>query len=238
MEEGYLKNELFPLYGELLENVPAPKEQTQCVFCMQWGEDFPKQKGKGVLFVGRAVNGWTERGSLDSLFYSEIESERAFAKNDQMSWVENQWQDSSIYNTAGSAFWRIIKKSCVTYYSPWYSKIAWTNLCKLSPLTGNPSNAFFNRQFDSSSKIFEKEIEILSPGLVVLVTGMNWADCYLSYLNGNEFPIAIKEDTFEEKNKVILYQIKGVIFALFERPEGKREDGFINKLKELIEQYG
>jgi len=237
MEEGFIKSELFPLYEELFMKVPAPKEQTQCVFCMQWGEDFPKQKRKGVLFVGRAVNGWTERGSLDSLFNSEIESERAFAKKNQLSWVENQWQDSSIYNTAGSAFWRIIKKSCVPYYSPWYSKIAWTNLCKLSPVIGNPSDFLFKKQLPIASRILIKEIEILSPSLVVLITGMNYADEFLSYINDEEFPELFTEEFFGSREKVNVYHIKDTYYALFDRPECRPEIPFINKLKELIEKY-
>ncbi|WP_298794755.1 hypothetical protein [uncultured Succinatimonas sp.] len=65
------KQGLKPLYIDLLNQSECVLDKNQySVFCLQWGKEFPEEKHKGILFVGRSVNGWrnNEIGEVDLLF--------------------------------------------------------------------------------------------------------------------------------------------------------------------------
>ena len=153
-----LRKELKPLYENLLKNVAEFDEKA--TFCMQWGENFPLEKHSGVMFVGRATNGWvTDCENVDVLF---SDSEDAiFNRHDQMKWVENLSGNTKGYNTRKSAFWRVIKKITKELYpEPWYSHVAWSNVCKVAPWKGgNPNDSLYYAQLGDCKKIFAKEIE-------------------------------------------------------------------------------
>lgn len=66
-----LRNELKPLYENLLKNM-AEFDYDKATFCLQWGENFPLEKHCGVMFVGRATNGWvTDCEDVDVLFVTQ-----------------------------------------------------------------------------------------------------------------------------------------------------------------------
>lgn len=101
-----LKASLKPLYAELLPKITTKKDI--CPFCLQWGSNFPKEKNSGILFVGKATNGWiTTSRDPDTLFGDTCD--RIFARHDQMKWVHNH-EGNEHYNTRNSAYWRVIKK--------------------------------------------------------------------------------------------------------------------------------
>lgn len=102
-----LRKKIVPIYEELLEN---KFDEKVCVFAAQWGENFPSNKNEGLLFVGKAVNGWKGNDSVDNLF-DEKNSEGIFDRDDQMEWVHDCWGNKEGYNTKKSPFWRVIKKS-------------------------------------------------------------------------------------------------------------------------------
>lgn len=228
--EEKLKDALKPLYRKMFEENTF---EDICAFCVQWGKEFPMAENTGILFVGKAVNSWkTDETDVDILFGDSEES--IFARKDQMKWVKDS-EGSEEYNTKKSAFWRVIKQVSLNYFpEEWYSKVAWSNLCKLAPFYkgGNPSNGLYYEQLDSCLNILQKEIEILSPQVVVMLTS-GWEKDFLLFLNGNNQPKS--EQTIEwygyETN---LYNIKGVKYIVSQHPQGKGEDKHIEAIIKLI----
>jgi hypothetical protein len=229
--EKKLRTELKPLYQNLLNDNTF---ENICSFCVQWGENFSLDKHTGILFVGKAVNGWVNAETdIDVLFGNS--NERIIARNDQMKWVHDLEGSNEDYNTKKSAFWRVIKKISNNYFpSKWYSHVAWSNLCKIAPFKGgNPSDRLYDEQLDSCLKILQKEIEILSPRVVVMFTS-GWEKDFLFYLNDNNKPTS--EKTVEWNGyETNLYKIKGFNYIASPHPQGKPEDKHVNVIIDLIE---
>ncbi len=227
-----LKDDLKSLYGDMLKNNTF---ENVCTFCLQWGDNFPKDKNTGILFVGKAVNGWiTDETDIEVLFGDS--DQRIFARGDQMKWVHDL-EGGEKYNTKKSAFWRVIKKiSQIQYPQDWYSHIAWSNLCKLAPFEGgNPNNALYYEQLEYCQKIIQKEIEVLSPKVVVLFTS-GWEKDFLLYLNDNnptKSEIQIDWNGYVTK----LYKIKNTTFIATPHPQGKDEMKHVEIITKLINEH-
>ena len=222
-----LKEALMPLYKELLD-VAQP---TDCAFCVQWGKNFPVTQNEGILFVGKAVNGWKEIDDIDTLFGDG--KGRIFDISDQMQWVEDM-EGSEKYNTKRSAFWRLIKKISQTFYpNNWSSHIAWSNLCKIAPIKGgNPNESSYQAQLAFCQKILEKEIEILSPKYVVMLTS-GWKKDFLWFLNGGKTK-SIRKETWGNGHETKVYKIKDVTFITSAHPQGKNEQTHVEKIIEFL----
>ncbi|PSM51440.1 hypothetical protein CBLAS_1390 [Campylobacter blaseri] len=65
-----IKKEIYPLYAEMLSELRHILEKINTrVFCFQRGKDYPCNKDDGILFVGKATNGWTSNSiNVDELF--------------------------------------------------------------------------------------------------------------------------------------------------------------------------
>jgi hypothetical protein len=211
-----------PVYEELLRNNSFGNI---CTFCVQWGENFPENfpEKDGMLFVGKAVNGWMTNNTHVNVLFGKT-NEGVFARDDQMEWVKNlEGKNEAGYNTKKSAFWRVAKNISARFYpDEWQSNVAWSNLYKLAPYTGgNPDAGLRNEQNSVCQRIFEKEIEILSPKYVILFTS-GWENDFLKYLNGNKTPQSLQTiawDGYETK----LFQIKDTYFVASQHPQGKNE---------------
>lgn len=232
-----LENGLKPLYEELLSgsDVKFDKEN-ETSFVLQWGDKFPVEKNEGILFVGKAVNGWAKKE--DQSF------EKLFARGDQMKWVDDLWNRKEEYATGKSAFWRVIKGISSKYNetNPWYSHVAWSNLYKISPNKsqggGNPDKNAKDKQLNLCRKIFKTEIEILSPKYVILLTsGWESKTGFLYYLNGNQHTKHIEEKTWGKDYKIKVYDINNTIFITTVHPQGKNEKEHIKKIVELLRKY-
>ena len=228
-----LKDNLLPLYEELLKNNSF---EDVCTFCLQWGENFPEKEKTGILFVGKAVNGWISDETDINVLFGET-SDRIFARIDQMEWVSNLEGDEQ-YNTNKSAFWRVIKRVSQHYYpnKEWYSNVAWSNLCKISPFNGgNPNDKLYYEQLKSCQKILAKEIEILSPKYVIMLSS-GWEKDFMYYLNDNNHTKSVAKinwDGYETK----LYKIKDTIFITSQHPQGKNETNHVEALTNLMKEY-
>ena len=65
--ENTLRTTLLPLYKNMLENNTTEKDIY--TFCMQWGNQFPQKEKNGILFVGKATNGWiSDSRNIEDLF--------------------------------------------------------------------------------------------------------------------------------------------------------------------------
>ena len=76
MNVQLLYDELKPLYEQLLEDVsyencPSRPDEI-CTFCAQWGDKY--EANDGVIFYGRAVNGWGTNENINSLFPQDFQN--------------------------------------------------------------------------------------------------------------------------------------------------------------------
>ena len=94
-----LKRRLYPLYESLIQSVKG-FSYSKAFFCMQWGRNFPETEHAGILFVGRATNGWiTDEEDIDVLFGNT--ADRIFNRDDQMQWVENSEEIARVTTHVG-----------------------------------------------------------------------------------------------------------------------------------------
>lgn len=230
-----IKEKIFSDYEKLLK-VEDSSLNNICTFSLQWGENYPFDEKSGLLFVGKAVNGWiTNETDVEKLF-DMSNPKRIFARDDQMEWVNNLSGNTKGYNTRKSAFWRLIKKITETYYpEKWYSNIAWTNLYKIAPWKGgNPNGKLQKFQRKSCFNILKKEIEILTPKYVIFLTS-GWEKPFINQLNGgNEMNIIDKKNW--EKYQTTLGEIDGIKYICSPHPQGKNEWKHRNATVELINE--
>ena len=230
------KDELKPLYANLMNSI-KDFEYSKASFCLQWGKNFPSEEHCGIMFVGRATNGWiSDSEDVDILFGNSEEA--IFNRHDQMQWVENLWGNENGYNTNNSAFWRVIK-AVASHFNPepWYSHIAWSNVCKVAPWDGgNPNDTLYYAQLKDCKKIFETEIKLLSPKVVVMLTGESWSKDFLRYLNSEHETKSICKDSWDGYECKV-YQINGTTFIRTEHPQGKKENIHIQCLINLIKKF-
>lgn len=147
-----------------------------------------------MMVVGRAVNDWGNaidpRQLADpaiSEHYAECVFSSVTSVGCPMSWVIERWQSSSGYNTRKSAFWRVIRK-CVGEFGiadingeEWPSFLVWSNLYKIAPAGGgNPGNGLCTAQLDGCLSMFRDEINTFRPKRILLLTGLDWAEPFLS----------------------------------------------------------
>lgn len=230
-----LRTELKPLYENLVKDVANEQPKEKAFFCMQWGKNFPCEPNKGVLFVGRATNGWKDHDyNADSFFGTGFG--QLFDLNDQMQWVEDSEGSGNAYNTNSSAFWRVVKSVSQKYYpNNWSSYVAWTNVCKVAPWEGgNPSRSLYKAEIKDCKNIFKKEVEFLSPKVIVFLTSYNWAKDILTYLNNDVAPTEIESIAWGDKYCCNIYNIKGVNYIVTEHPQGKPEEEHIEALISAI----
>lgn len=231
--EEQLRETLKPLYKEMLEQIP-PEAKNLSPFCVQWGKDFPTAPNTGILFIGKATNGWiTKERNVDILFNGN-DTERIFARPDQMKWVKDYEHKKVGYNTCKSAFWRTIKKISSSVYEPlnWNSRIAWSNLYKVAPFKqGNPTGKLRKLQLPYCRKILEAEIGLLQPRFIILFTS-HWDKDFLYSLNQEH-----TKSLESAEHGIKIYQIDGRYFISAPHPQGKPEKEIAKTIISLIQKY-
>ncbi len=194
---------------------------------------FPTRAGSrfdsGILIIGRCTNGWENY---------KISNEEEFTNA-----AENQVNSQVICYFNNSAFWRVSKKIWEHYKSDnttFEESIAWGNLYKIAPnAAGNPNYTVMKAQFESCKKLLKKEIDLLNPKCVLIITG--W-EGWIRFRYRKE--IFSFEDLFDLKNTIPsnivnhcgYFKDVPVVFA--NRPEFKKEsvwtDEVISALDSLI----
>lgn len=234
-----LREEIFPLYTEMLSKVKEKKYTDVCAFCAQWGSQIetiaPKNR---MLFVGKAVNSWHNKSlSLEELFGNG--NNAIFARNDQMLWVK-QKEGNGDYNTNKSAFWRLIKGITQTYHpQEWHEKVAWSNLFKIAPFNngGNPAMKLRDVQRKYCWNILEKEIEVIDVNFVIMLTS-GWEGTFLTQYSDGVHPepvYSLKWGKYTSKLYRINIADKTRFFIATQHPQGKSEIDHIHILRQLIE---
>ncbi len=148
-----------------------------------------------LMVVGRAVNGWL-RGILPAHlaapeaaanYAREVFQSVTAEKGCPMQWVTECWGDEAgDYNTARSAFWRVIRQTVDALEianaedAEWPSHLVWSNLYKVAPAVGgNPSSALAATQFQNCLALLNLELETYAPRRVLFLTGWGWAEEFL-----------------------------------------------------------
>ncbi len=233
--EPQLRQALFPLYKELMEAVEPFQDDPRglCPFAVQWGPRFPKEERSGILFVGRATNGWVSFSNDPDVLFGDTD-EAIFNLGDQMLWVHNLEGNRNGYNTRRSAFWRVIRGISSSFYpNPELSYVSWSNVTKVAPDGANPSDVLYYAQLEVCQRILAEEIRILSPRFVVFLTGYNWAIDFLRFLNGGNAPTHILKEPWGDY-EACTFRIRETTCILSEHPMGKPEKAHIEAINKLI----
>lgn len=225
---------LMPLYAHMIQVVlDSGFGYDTAKFCMQWGKDFPQGENEGLLFYGRANNGWiSSSNDVEELFAGGGE-DCIFARDNQMEWMAEDVVDD--YRPSSSAFIRTIKNVASEYYDNWTSHVAWSNLYKVVPWEGgNPSDALCYAQLEDCKKIMQKELAFTSPRAVVMLTGYYWAKDFLEYMNDGLEPDCIGYEKWGGY-EAWAYRLEGRLLIVSEHPQGKPEAAHAEAIVKLIE---
>lgn len=230
---------LKPLYQVLLDEIGEAKGEAYIKFCIQWGALFPQEENTGIVFYGRANNGWMCFDTTAEDIFDPNNSNRAFDRDDQMIWVEDCAGTVKGYNTNSSAFWRVVRKVTREFYPEnELQHIAWSNLCKVAPDGTNPSDSLYWSQLHAAGEIMKTEVEYFSPKHVVLLTGEGWAMPFLKQIFGTDEPMVIDIATFgaAKSYEIRVYRNRSVFYYVSEHPQGKNESTHIETLINLIKE--
>lgn len=245
------KQELVTLYQDLIDSVKDYKNQSLRYYAAQWGECFPSRDNDGILFIGRATNDWrTDSEDVNILFGDPYTTDTIFNCYDQMIWVENcaKQESSDTYNSNRSAFWRLIRRIARFHHKidnvdrfGDLKKIAWSNICKVAPYSGNPNDSLYYAQLDIAEKILETEIKYLSPKYLIFLTGWSWAADTITYLTKqSKEDIENRIDWLEwghnNKYRTGRLEMDNTVFIISEHPQGKNVDAHFDTIMKLINE--
>jgi hypothetical protein len=149
------------------------------------------------MVVGRAVNGWEEKGwsPADAASAEWREGRAAFLRTLKLEGIAtdsgelvNRW-DGSAYNPNRSAFWRVVRRLANGLMAPdggsWASRLVWSNLYKVSPFEShNPSTRLRETQRAAARSLLCTEVQEYHPRWLVFLTGHDWAGPFVEALNG------------------------------------------------------
>lgn len=243
-----LKSRLIPLYLDLRKDSMA--DENLSPFLMQWGEKFPSERNKGIIFYGRATNGWHGNWNYE-VFFDNHNDKRGWNRDDQMIWAERLMEKpDGNYNIRQSQFWNIIKGVSTRFNGiEWYKYVAWSNICKVAPKDeGNPSDNLFEDTLKDNKRIFQTEIDFWSPKYVVLFTDglrrdnktiIDWTSPFISSFSNDEHPSPIYETSWDDDNpniKILVYKFGNRYFLLTLHPQGRKVDLHKEAIIDIIEK--
>jgi hypothetical protein len=179
----------------MLERVAAASTDRDVPLVPFWplrGQTYDRE----LLVIGRSVNGWVDDRTARQLAEPAVRrSVIEFLREDaepfgscRMSWVTDRWGATDGYNTSRSAFWRVVRRfvlanpANVPDMEHWSSRLAWTNLYKVSPAAGwNPGGDLQRAQRVSAIDLLKLEIASFAPHRIVAQTG-SWVGPFLEGL--------------------------------------------------------
>lgn len=220
------------LYAELLTTIKESRkiDYDTVKFCYQHGRFYPMESpNAGILFVGRACNGWDAYSDDVNILFGK--GEGTIFKQDSIRNLISTANPN--YNANLSAFWRVIGNLSSLYYGKqWMDYIAWTNLYKIAPEEGNPDRSLGGLQYGHCVRILECEIDLLSPKVIVFFTGddsKDWiTDNFIKAACGGILP-SFKKIRWD-KYSLLYAEIDGRILIVTEHPQGKKEDPHVEAL--------
>ncbi len=137
------------------------------------GRDFDR----GVLVVGQAVYGWipdwtaVDVASVAGRSAILEDTRSTFSeRDDPMSWIAG-------HRVENSPFWRTAHEVADALApgpgSPWFSRVAWANLCPVAPgaYKGNPEGALRQVQTPAAAEFLSAVVAALAPRLALVLAG-------------------------------------------------------------------
>lgn len=237
-----LKEALRPIYDKLLKDNSINqlqqiirKDTQEYVYeyaCMApfVGDKFSKAENNGIIYYGRATNGWQSSVKSD---FDEIYDKGFINEKGENGYFEYIFENKS-------AFLRVAGKVFNEYYGDdWYNHVTYSNLCKVAPHSGNPNNSVYEAQNKYVTKIFKEEIKTLSPKFVVLFVGKSWAKDFLRYINDDKEPQPLETIEWDKDYEYSLsvYKIGEVYYLVSEHPQGKKENLHAEAILSVFEKY-
>lgn len=200
------------------EKLPVENQDDLSVFRTMCGNDFPIESNTGIVLYGRANNGWDSENTLTTEF---------------------------ILNQLHRPFFNLMRYISEHFYpEEWHRHIVWSNICKVVPrCEGNPNDELWYAQYDYMVNILKKELEILSPKVVVLVTGnyhyANWDKPLFDVESDLKKHKVIEEmwaDSGRFKGMASLYKKNGRLYIITDRPEQRKIHPHADCIINLIEK--
>lgn len=234
-----MNDEIKKLYGELFDALQDTSwaGKDLAAFKLQLGKEYPIGKQKGILFVGRAVNGWN---SLEWERKKFVDEKFPPTENDEKETTFSEWlkhNGNDRYSLTSSAFWRVSKRVFEKLYgngAKFHADIAWSDLYKISRQAANPTPRLCNLQFECCKKILFAEINFLKPRYIVFLTGLNWANDFLDE-GFCEIEKEVESNSPLHACGMIKIKHKSYPFVVTPHPQGKKEDPIVDAVVEKLQ---
>lgn len=218
------------------------EKQSASQFAATKGEKYDQNEVK-LLLVGRAPNGWNllDENHPTPEKMAEWADDRLYRSAECGSWVEKR--GNALYAKGQSyrlgTFWNYAEEIWLRLQPPgytedtssvWLENIAWSNLYKLSPESGNPSDESKELQKQICCEMLKEEVRAFKPTHILMMTGWdgwaeNFADCFK-----NRDDIGRNICRGENQNKVYVEatgKIEGVNTVVLCRPEFRKKASYV-----------
>ena len=199
---------------------------------------------RNSLVIGRSVNGWVDDWTARQLddpairrsVVDQIRHDAEPVDSCRMRWVTDLWGAHEGYNTARSAFWRVLRR--ITLANPlseadpdhWSSRLVWTNLYKVSPAAGwNPGGDLQRAQRPTAVELVNLELAEFAPRRVLALTG-TWIAPFASALG-----LSLEARTGLVEGVGIS---GGRAWVVAKHPMGKPGDQFVREVLAAYEELG
>jgi hypothetical protein len=201
-----------------------------------------------LMWVGRALNGWSEGPSPSevtdphcaSAFAEAIKSHSVQGDSEPciLHWVIDRWgKNDGDYNSARSAFWRVAKRTLLDDDERddiWSSRLVWSNLYKIAPsLGGNPSGRLAAIEFPFCRDLLLSEIAEFRPKRIVFATG-EWAMPFIDHAMFVRHDHSGLGQYVLGLGDVVLEGEKIGKFVIAPHPQGKRETQWVREVKAAL----
>ena len=199
-------------------------------FCALQGHRYQGE----LMVIGRACN-WEElpKEPPDGEDWEEVARKLACWP---MAWVTDQWGPGNPYNTARSAFWRVIRRVSLQLVEDateedWPTHLVWSNLYKVSPYDANPGARLLRAQRDGCQRLLNLEIKTFRPEKVLFLTGWDWAEELVcappenGEPAGTQFVDRVWSQSLDPESGSAISR-----FVVARHPQGKREDQWIDEV--------
>jgi hypothetical protein len=243
-EEGLVLSRSYgTVFERMLEEVAVAATELDVPLAPFWPIRGAAYDGS-LLVIGRSVNGWVKDWTArqlrePSIRRSAVDWMRSNGEpvdGCRMRWVTDLWGAHDGYNAHTSAFWRVLRRIILSDTRPgaddalWSSRLAWTNLYKVSPGAGwGPGAALQLAQRRSAIELLNLEVEQFAPKRVLALTGV-WIGPFLDGLGLNLTP---RSGLVERVGK------KGdCAWVVAKHPMAKPEDRFVSDVLAAFADLG
>ncbi|MGN1062076.1 MAG: hypothetical protein ACI4RO_03015 [Candidatus Scatosoma sp.] len=242
-----LYEKLYKLVDEANEKNKRTKKIGKLTICPAVSGSEYDFNGKGLMFVGRAINGWCPLN--ESMINTDIKTRIKRCEKCTLDWVvgKNNWtncrnngcpyaqaEDRLDGRKSSSPFWQMIEFISAKNglkKDDWYKKIIWSNLYKASYTNGkNPTN-FYEKQVELCNEILIKEIEYYKPLSIYFLTEKNKKQATKE--NRTWFCEQYKETTMHFKKLYDYLRNKNIKVFVLTRPEFQIKDELYKAKQDL-----